>query len=100
MPANIADRNLLLGVLALQLDFISRDQLIAAMSAWVLSKQRSLSDILLEQKALDASRRGLLDALVTEHLKRHDDDPHKSLASLSPVSPGIRQGLEGLGDSE
>ena len=28
-----ADRNLLLGILALQMDFISRDDLIAAMSA-------------------------------------------------------------------
>jgi hypothetical protein len=29
-----ADRNLLLGILALQTDFITRDALIAAMLAW------------------------------------------------------------------
>src|SRR5262249_40041689 len=31
-----ADRNLLFGILALQLDFVSRDALVAAMNAWVL----------------------------------------------------------------
>jgi eukaryotic-like serine/threonine-protein kinase len=36
------DRNLLFGILALQMDFISRDQLIAAMNAWVLDKSKSL----------------------------------------------------------
>jgi hypothetical protein len=34
MPA--ADRNLLFGILALQMDFASRDQLVAAMHAWVM----------------------------------------------------------------
>lgn len=35
-----SDRNLLFGILALQLDFISRDHLIAAMHAWVLACHR------------------------------------------------------------
>ncbi len=36
-----ADRNLLFGILALQMDFISRDALIAAMNAWVLDKAKT-----------------------------------------------------------
>lgn len=43
----IADRNLLFGILALQMDFITRDGLIAAMHAWVLDKTRLLSEIIL-----------------------------------------------------
>jgi hypothetical protein len=35
-----ADRNLLFGILALQMDFLRRDELIAAMHAWVLDKDR------------------------------------------------------------
>jgi hypothetical protein len=31
-----ADRNALLGILVLQMDFLRRDELIAAMHAWVL----------------------------------------------------------------
>ena len=38
-----ADRNLLFGILALQMDFIGRDALIAAMNAWVLDKAKSLN---------------------------------------------------------
>ena len=38
MSQSAADRNLLFGILALQMDFISRDQLIEALHAWVLAK--------------------------------------------------------------
>ena len=34
-----SDRNLLFGILALQMDFVTRDALVAAMNAWVLDKQ-------------------------------------------------------------
>jgi hypothetical protein len=37
-PALAADANLLFGVLALQMDFVGRDQLIAGMQAWVHEK--------------------------------------------------------------
>jgi hypothetical protein len=36
-----SDRNLLFGILALQMDFISRDALIVAMHDWVLDKAKS-----------------------------------------------------------
>jgi len=41
-----ADRNLLFGILALQMDFRGRDALIAAMPAWVLNKAKPLGQIL------------------------------------------------------
>ena len=40
-----SDRNLLLGILAVQLDFIGRDQLVDALHAWVLQKARPLDEI-------------------------------------------------------
>ncbi len=49
MPDAHADRNLLFGILALQLDFISRDALVAAMNAWVLDKAKTLGQILRAQ---------------------------------------------------
>jgi hypothetical protein len=45
-PSPSADRNLLFGLLALQMDFVSRDQLIDAMNAWMLEKDRTLGEIL------------------------------------------------------
>lgn len=60
MSGTHVDRNLLFGILALQMEFVSRDQLIAAMHAWVLDKQKPLGEILVEQRALADDARGLL----------------------------------------
>jgi serine/threonine-protein kinase len=94
-----ADRNLLFGVLALQMDFVSRDDLVAAMHAWVLDKRRRLGDILRSQGRLAADEHALLDALVDKHLRRHDGDARQSLASLGrPVVPG--EELRGIADPD
>jgi serine/threonine protein kinase len=94
-----ADRNLLFGILAVQMDFISREALLRAMQAWVFEKGKPLGQILVEQGALSVQRRELLEALVREHLRQHGDDPEKSLASLSSLgSP--RAGLAGIADAD
>jgi WD40 repeat protein/tRNA A-37 threonylcarbamoyl transferase component Bud32 len=92
-----ADRNLLFGILALQLDFINRDSLIEAMNVWVLHKQRELADILVERGALRGDNRDLLAALVARHLEQHGNDPQRSLESLGAPSTARRQ-LESIGD--
>jgi hypothetical protein len=63
-----ADRNLLLGILALQTDFITRDALIAAMNTWALQKHRPLEDILVDQGALDPADRDSLSYPTTPGL--------------------------------
>jgi WD40 repeat protein/serine/threonine protein kinase len=94
-----ADRNLLIGVLALQMDFIGRGQLIAAMNAWVLDKQTSLGHVLLRIKALREDEHELLEALVDKHLAKHADDPEKSLAAVSSIG-SLRDELSQIADSE
>jgi tetratricopeptide (TPR) repeat protein/tRNA A-37 threonylcarbamoyl transferase component Bud32 len=94
-----ADRNLLFGILALQLDFVSRDQLIGAMNAWVLEKARPLGALLVERGALGSDRHALLEALVAEHLKQHDGDPQKSLAALSSLG-SVRDDLEQIPEAD
>jgi WD40 repeat protein/tRNA A-37 threonylcarbamoyl transferase component Bud32 len=94
-----ADRNLLFGILALQMDFISRDALIAAMHAWVLDKARPLGQILVEQHALQPDEQAVLEALVQKHLARHGGDAEKSLAAL-PIPTPLRQELHSLGDGD
>jgi hypothetical protein len=49
MPHPDADRNLLFGILALQMDFADRDGLVAAMNAWVPEKYRPLGDLLVDR---------------------------------------------------
>ncbi len=81
-----ADRNLLFGILAVQMDFVGRDQLIAAMHSWVLAKHRPLGELLQEQGALTAENRQLLEQLVTAHLGAHGGDVRRSLAAAAHPS--------------
>src|SRR5262249_34898640 len=86
-------------ILALQMDFVSRDQLISAMNAWVLDKARPLGRILLDQGALAADVQALLEALVDRHLAQHGEDLHRSLQALSPPGPA-RAALAALPDPD
>ncbi len=81
MSDSHTDWNLLFGVVALQMDFVSRDALVTAMNAWAVDKQRSLGEILRDQGVLTQNRLELLEQLVREHLKQHDNDACKSLAA-------------------
>ncbi|MBC7855310.1 MAG: serine/threonine protein kinase, partial [Pirellulaceae bacterium] len=94
-----ADRNLLFGVLALQMDFVTREALIAATSAWVLAKGRGLDEILLEHQALTVEEQSLLAALVTKHLAKHNNDAQKSLAALSSIG-SVQDELRKIGDQD
>jgi eukaryotic-like serine/threonine-protein kinase len=99
MSQTASDQNLLFGIVALQMDFISRDELISAMHAWALEKDKPLGMILLGQGALADDERCLLDSLVHMHLKRHDDDVGRSLSSLSPVG-WLKWDLPQVADAE
>lgn len=94
-----ADRNLLFGVLACQMDFITREQLVAALNAWVLDKPRSLSEILVQHGALAEAQRRLLEPLVEQHVMDHGNDPQRSLAAVSSVS-GIHEQLQRVADAD
>jgi hypothetical protein len=52
-----ADGNLLYGLLALQMNFVDRDALLAAMQAWVFDKAKPLGQVLQEQGRLTPERR-------------------------------------------
>lgn len=98
MPAR-ADHQLLLGLLALQNGFITRDQLVSAFGRWTVDKSLSLDQILLEQRALDVPRQELLVALAAQHLRQHAQDPAQSLAALSSIA-SARLALHGLQDAD
>jgi len=102
MPPNshAADRNLLFGIVALQMDFITRDQLIAAMNAWVLDKHKPLGQVLCEQGAFSAEDREAIDSLVRRHLLRHDNNAERSLAALSSIGQRLRDDLGRISDPQ
>jgi hypothetical protein len=92
-----ADRNLLFGILALQMEFVDRDGLIAAMNAWVLCKDRPLGEILVRRGGLAEDERLVLESLVDKHLARHGGDPRRSLASVAS-EVGVRAALDSVAD--
>src|SRR5438128_12670214 len=94
-----ADRNLLFGILALQMDFIGRDALVTAMNAWVLDKAKPLGQILVAQGALAADAHTLLEALVQKHLQLHGGDAARSLATIGSVV-SARKDLERIADPD
>jgi serine/threonine-protein kinase len=94
-----ADRNLLFGILALQMDFITRDALILAMNDWVLAKAKPLAQILVERQVLSSTRRTMLELLVEEHIKQHDNSSQKSLAAVTLAS-SVRERLQPIADGE
>lgn len=94
-----ADRNLLFGILALQNDFVTRDQLIEAMNAWVLEKQTSLGEILKQRGSLRPDDFDLLQALVQRQIDRYHGAVGESLAALD-VGSSIRKALAGIDDRD
>ena len=80
-----SDHNLLFGIIALQMDFVRRDQLVAATSTWLTDKARRIDQILIEQGALSQADHGLLAPLVERHLENHGGDLQQSLAVLSSI---------------
>ena len=100
MPDHVSDRNMLFGILAQQMDFISRDALINAMHAWVQRKQTPMGQILLEQNALTPDTHALLDAMVNKHLQMHGNDVERSLAAISSLAAPVRKQFEQLADAD
>ena len=96
MPNDSADRNLLFGVLAVQLDFVSRDDLIAANQQWARDQGQSLSKVFVEQGMLSAEESKLIDGVVQKHLERNNNDPQKSLQSIEAYQFGSQATLGNL----
>ena len=98
MAAIAADRNLLFGLLALQIGLIDQSKLVAAFHAWTLEKARSLADHLVVHGHLDSEQCALLEALVAQHVKKHGE-VDKSLAAI-PAGRSTRESLARLGDPD
>lgn len=94
-----ADRNMVFGVVALQMNFIDRDQLIHGMQTWILDKSKTLSDILVEMNAMSGSDASLLNQMVDRHLEIHNGDLERSLAALSSLG-SVEEALSRIDEPE
>jgi serine/threonine-protein kinase len=92
-------RDLLFGLLALQTGLINQAQLVAAFHAWTQATDRPMAEILAEQGALSAPCVTLVEGLVIEHLRRHGNDPERSLAAIG-VGRSTRECLAQIGNPQ
>jgi eukaryotic-like serine/threonine-protein kinase len=99
MPSSAADRNVLFGLLALQLDFVGRDAVVQAVRAWVQNKARTLGQVLREQGTLRDDEVALLEALVQKHLEKHGNDVTHSLTAVSALG-AVREELQQITDPD
>ncbi|MEK7794538.1 MAG: hypothetical protein AAB353_08405, partial [Candidatus Hydrogenedentota bacterium] len=76
------DRNLLFGVLAIQLGIITPDRFVEAAAAWATSPDKTLAERLLDTAALTPRQRELIDRFVEEAVRHHDGDATEAYTSL------------------
>ena len=76
------DRDLLFGVLAVQLGFASPQQVMACAAAWATDRSRGLAERLEADGIVSGDRRRILEGLTAEAVDLHGGDVQKSLASF------------------
>ena len=94
-----AEKNLLLGLLALQYGLIQPAHLVAAFHAWTSDKSRSLADQLIALGYLNAAQPSVIEALAELHMQAHGGDVATSLAAV-PASRTTRESLANLDDPD
>lgn len=67
---NDRETRLLSGILALQLNYISKEQLAAAIAVWSEAPQGDVADILIERRMLSEAQREAVAGLVSAHIAR------------------------------
>jgi eukaryotic-like serine/threonine-protein kinase len=99
MPSSQVDRNLLFGILALQNNFISREDLVAAVSDWLADKSRPLDEVFRERKILPDDEFDLIAALARKQIARGGGDAETTLAMLGAVTLPLKE-LKQLHDAD
>src|SRR5262249_47262310 len=98
-PPNDPSRDLLFGLLALQIGLIEQGQLVAAFHAWTRDRSRSIAAHLTSRGDLDAEQRAGVEAMVALHLKKHGGSTAESLAVMS-VGRSTRESLLRIAGAE
>ncbi len=73
---------LLCAIFAIHLNYITRNQLAAAIAEWIREPARPIAEILVAQKAIDPRTREIVEDVVARHLEQHQGNVEQSLANL------------------
>jgi serine/threonine protein kinase len=91
--------NLLIGLLALDNELISRADLVAAVRQWVQGRSQTISDILVQRGALRADGREIVEAIAGGLLERHRGDVDQALMNVDALR-SVRVALQGVADED
>jgi eukaryotic-like serine/threonine-protein kinase len=84
---DLRERNLLFGVLAVQLQFITPQDLAAASAAWVDDPGRELSEVLVRMGFITEERRAVITQVMELKLREPRAKAHDTLASFGGNEP-------------
>ena len=87
-----AEQNMLFGVLAVQLGYVSSAQVVQAASSWAADRSKGLAERLTDAGLVPADRAAMLRSLVDETLQANDLDTARAIESL-----GASQVFESFG---
>lgn len=93
------DYNLLFGILAAQLDFLTHDNLTKGLRDWLENRQQPLGELLVERGSLTAEHLSLLEPLVEAYTQHHGGNIQQSLAALISVE-GFHESLAQIDDPD
>ena len=91
------ERGLLVGLVAVQLGFVSQQDFVAGLSAWADDKSVSLPEWLEKRGGITPDALKLVRPLVDKHVAAHDGDTSKSLAAVQ-LNGAVSQMLEQVDD--
>src|SRR3954453_22336285 len=91
-----ADRNLLFGVLALQLDLIDSPRFAEACAAWAARKDQPLGDLLVERGWITATDREEGNRVMGRKLEKAGGDARNLLGTIADAT--IREVLDSQAD--
>lgn len=86
-PERTSDTNLLLGVVALQADYINNQQFVDACMLWGSRKDQSLADVLIAQNWLNPEERDELERIVQRKSRRSPSSGLPGSAAPSEATP-------------
>ena len=77
-----AEADLLFGIFAVQLGFVSAQSVMSCGAAWAVDKSKSISERLLELGANDEEKQALLTTMNEQAIKAHGGSPQETLKSI------------------
>jgi WD40 repeat protein/serine/threonine protein kinase len=82
----VAEQNLLIGILAVQLELATPQELVNAGAQWAANQERDLCAILLEQGTINPRQADLLRQLTEQQIQSHNGDASAALQTLGGSS--------------